>query len=138
MTTKRRSPKSDGICEWRCMSMASRLSGVICRMPEGCRISFFFCSCDTSPCQCQTSTPHSRQMSLSRTNWSLMRAFSGAIYRQPMEVGGCSCNSVMIGKKAASVLPAAVEAESRTLASVLKMASPAAAWMARSACQPSS
>lgn len=41
------------------------------------------------------------------------------------------------GENAASVLPDAVDAESRTLASELKMASPAAAWIARSLLQPS-
>ena len=40
-------------------------------------------------------------------------------------------NRVMMGKKAASVFPDAVEAVSRTLSSVLKMASAAATWIAR-------
>ena len=57
---------------------------------------------------------------------------------QPMEAGGCSCISVMMGKKAASVFPEAVEADSNTLAPELKMASPAAACIARSFCHPSS
>lgn len=39
-----------------------------------------------------------------------------------MEDGGCSCIRVMMGKKAASVFPEAVEADSSTLASELKMA----------------
>ena len=44
----------------------------------------------------------------------------------PTEEGGVSEKSVIIGKKAASVLPEAVEAVSRTLSSVLKIASAAA------------
>ena len=43
-----------------------------------------------------------------------------------MEEGGSSEKSVRIGKNAASVFPDAVDAESSTLSSVLKMASPAA------------
>lgn len=44
----------------------------------------------------------------------------------PTGLGGSSENRVRMGKKAASVLPDAVEAESSTFSSVLKMASPAA------------
>ena len=49
----------------------------------------------------------------------------------PTDLGSSSENSVRIGKKAASVFPEAVEAQSRTFWSVLKMASPAATWIAR-------
>lgn len=45
--------------------------------------------------------------------------------------GGFSQNSVRMGKKAASVLPDAVEAVRSTLSCVLKMASAAATWMER-------
>ena len=44
----------------------------------------------------------------------------------PTEAGGSSENRVMMGKKAASVLPEAVEAVSSRLSSVLKIASAAA------------
>ena len=49
----------------------------------------------------------------------------------PTLAGGSSEKRVMMGKKAASVLPEAVEAVSSRFSSVLKMASAAATWMAR-------
>ena len=49
----------------------------------------------------------------------------------PTERGGSSENSVRMGKKAASVLPEAVEAHSSTLSSVPNTASPAATCTAR-------
>ena len=136
ITTKRRSWKSFGIAAWRCSSSASRDSGVICRIPEGRFISRSLWLCATSPCQCQTGISASAQSSLRRWNWSLMSALSGAMYRQPTEAGGSSEKSVMIGKKAASVLPEAVEAVSRRFSSVLKITSAAATWLARRFSQP--
>ena len=49
----------------------------------------------------------------------------------PTLAGGFSSKSVRMGKNAASVLPDAVDAVSRTLSSVLKIASAAATWMPR-------
>ena len=49
----------------------------------------------------------------------------------PTDWGGSSEKRVRMGKKAASVLPDAVDADKRTWQSVLKMASPAATWTAR-------
>ena len=48
------------------------------------------------------------------------------MYNAPTELGGSSENNVIIGKNAASVLPEAVEAQSKTFLSVLNIASPAA------------
>jgi hypothetical protein len=53
----------------------------------------------------------------------------------PTDRGGSSQNCVRIGKNAASVFPDAVEEQSSTLSSVLKIASAAATWIARSDCQ---
>ena len=47
----------------------------------------------------------------------------------PTLAGGFSQNSVRMGKKAASVLPEAVDAVRSTLSCVLKMASAAATWI---------
>ena len=58
------------------------------------------------------------------------------MYIAPTDAGGSSENRVSMGKNAASVLPAAVEAESRTLQSVPKIASPAATCTPRSVSQP--
>ena len=48
-----------------------------------------------------------------RPNWSLMRDFKGQIYSAPTLEGGFSQSSERMGKKAASVLPLAVEEVSR-------------------------
>ena len=58
------------------------------------------------------------------------------MYSTPTVFDGSSSSSVRIGKKAASVLPEAVDAVSSTFSSVPKMASPAAFWTARRLCQP--
>ena len=48
-----------------------------------------------------------------RPNWSLMRDFRGQMYSAPTLMGGFSQRSERMGKKAASVLPLAVEEVSR-------------------------
>ena len=58
------------------------------------------------------------------------------MYSTPTDADGFSSSSVRMGKKAASVLPEAVEAVSRTLSSVPKTASPAAFCTARRLCHP--
>ena len=115
---------------------ASRDSGVICRIPEGCFSSFCFREAAASPCQRVTAMPASSHSSFSRPNWSLISALSGAIYSTPTDSEGFSSSSVRMGKKAASVFPEAVEAVSSTLSSVPKIASPAAFCTARRLCQP--
>ena len=55
----------------------------------------------------------------------------GANVEAPTLAGGFSQNSVRMGKKAASVLPEAVDAVRSTLSCVLKMASAAATWIER-------
>lgn len=57
--------------------------------------------------------------------------FEGADVEAPTLAGGFSQNSVRMGKKAASVLPEAVDAVKSTLSCVLKMASAAATWIER-------
>ena len=111
-------------------------SGVICRMPEGFLKSLRFFDCAASPCQRVTAMPCSSHSSFSRPNWSLIRALRGAIYSTPTVWDGSSSSSVRMGKNAASVLPEAVEAVSRTFSSVPKIASPAAFCTARRLCQP--
>ena len=63
-------------------------------------------------------------------------ALRGPMYNAPTEVGGSSEKRVIIGKNAASVLPDAVEAQSSTFLSVLKIASPAATCIALKDSQP--
>ena len=92
----------------------SRDSGVICRIPEGFFSSFRFRDWEASPCQRVTAMPCSSHSSFRRPNWSLMRAFSGAMYSTPTVREGSSSSRVRMGKKAASVLPEAVEAVSST------------------------
>ena len=111
-------------------------SGVICRIPAGFFISFRFWDWGTSPCQRVTGIPSSSHSSFSLPNWSLISAFSGAMYSTPTLAEGFSSSSVRMGKKAASVLPEAVEAVRSTFSSVPKMASPAAFCTPRSVCQP--
>ena len=117
-------------------SRDSKDSGVICRMPRGFFRSFRFWDWATSPCHRVTGIPASSQSSVSRPNWSLIKAFRGAMYSTPTLRGGSSSKRVRMGKKAASVFPEAVEAVSSTLSSVPKMASPAAFCTPRRACQP--
>ena len=114
-----------------CSNIASSDSGVICKIPDGCFKSLFLCDCATSPCQCQTGICASSHRSFRRINWSFISAFKGPMYIAPTVRGASSENSVSIGKNAASVLPDAVEADNNTFSSVLKIASPAATWIAR-------
>ena len=79
MTINRRSLNSDGISICLLIISDSRDSGVICKIPAGFRSSFRFCDWGTSPCQRVTGIPASSQSSVSRPNWSLMSAFSGAM-----------------------------------------------------------
>ena len=111
-------------------------SGVICKIPRGFFSRRRFCDCGTSPCQRVTGMPASSHSWVSLPNWSLISALSGAIYSTPTDLGGSSSSRLRIGKNAASVLPEAVDAVSRTLFSVLKIASPAAFWTARMLFQP--
>ena len=136
MTMNRRSPKREGISMCLLMSRLSRDSGVICKIPAGLRSSFRFWVWGASPCQRVTGMPASSHSSPSRPNWSLMRALRGAIYSTPTVAEGFSSSRLRMGKKAASVLPEAVEAVKSTFSSVLKMASPAAFCTARRLCQP--
>ena len=79
ITTNCRFEKSAGTAECFLRSSASSDSGVICSTPEGCSMSLRFLDCGTSPCQAQTGIPASAQRSVRRPNWSLMRAFKGAM-----------------------------------------------------------
>ena len=136
MTMKRRSPKREGISMCLFIISDSSDSGVICSMPRGLLRSLRFWDCGTSPCQRVTGMPASAHSSERRPNWSLMSAFSGAIYMTPTLAGGSSSSRVRMGKNAASVLPDAVDAVMRTLSSVPNMASPAASCTLLRACQP--
>ena len=118
------------------MSRDSRDSGVICKMPLGLRSRRRFWVWGTSPCQRVTGMPASSHNSVSLPNWSLISAFRGAMYSTPTLWGGSSSSKVRMGKKAASVLPEAVEAVRSTFSPVPKMASPAAFCTPRRACQP--
>ena len=97
ITMKRRSPNSAGMAACRCKNIASSDSGVICRIPEGCFMSLRLWDCETSPCQCHTGISPCAHTSLSRSNWSLIRALSGAIYNAPTDAGGSSAMRVRIG-----------------------------------------
>ena len=79
ITMKRRSPNRRAISACLRSSMASKDSGVICRMPDGFFKSLFLCDWATSPCQCQTGMCASRHRSFRRMNWSFISAFKGPI-----------------------------------------------------------
>ena len=135
MTTKRRSPKSRRKSIWRRISMASSDSGVICKMPRPRRKKRVFWDCDTSPCQLCTGMPLSSSRSSKRRNWSLMSAFKGPIYSAPTDWGGSSCSFVMMGSRAASVLPLAVALQINTCWGAPRMTVMASLWKGRSVSQ---
>ena len=122
ITTNRRSPKSLGRSFCRLMSILSKLSGVICRIPLGSFRALALWEEETSPCQWVRGMLPAARSSESRSNWSLIKLFRGAMYSTPKLPGGSLRSSEMMGKKAASVFPEAVEEQMRRWSAESKMA----------------